>query len=239
MKRWVLITRGASEVEELARGLPNNLELLPFPVLRLASHSSAAFWQQLEQHLGTLDLLAFTSKHAPEPFFQQAAQRKLDSQLKKLPVAAVGSATAAACRQQGLEVTICGQGGGSQLARLILQHFTAPFTVVLPCGRDHREELESELGQGGALVIPVPVYAMEPTPPEELPPLPSDPPVAVVVTSPRAAAFYWQATQGRFAGIPHLVLGPTTAMALGELGVSPQMLAKPSMHNLLEELCRI
>lgn len=239
MKRWVLITRGSSEVEELARGLPNNLELVPFPVLRLAPHSSEAAWQQLEQHLGTLDLLAFTSKHAPEPFFQQAAHRKLDRQLEKLPIAAVGSATAAACRQQGLEVTVCGEAGGSELARLILQHFEAPFTAVLPCGRDHREELETELGQAGARVIPVPVYAMEPASPEDLPPLPSDPPAAVVVTSPRAAAFYWGATQGRFAGAPHLVLGPTTAMALEKLGVPPQMLAKPSMQNLLEELCRI
>lgn len=239
MKRWVLITRGSSEVEELARGLPNNLELVPFPVLRLVSYSSEAAWQQLEQHLGTLDLLAFTSKHAPEPFFQQAAHRNLDRQLKRLPAAAVGTATAAACRQQSLSVTICGQAGGRQLAHLILQHFVAPFTAVFPCGRDHRKELETELSEAGALVIPVPVYAMEKASPEKLPPLPSNPPAAVVITSPRAAAYYWQATQGRFAGSPHLVLGPTTAMALEKLGVPPKMLAKPSMQNLLEELCRI
>lgn len=239
MKRWVLITREPWELDELAQGLPNDLELLPFPVLHRARYSNAAAWQQVEQHLGTLDLLVFTSKHAPEPFFQQAAERKLDSQLRGLPAAAVGPATAAACRQQGLEVTICGNAGGSQLASLILQHFLAPFTVVFPCGRDHREELAAELGKAGALVIPVPVYAMEPTSPEELPPLPFDPPAAVVITSPRAATFYWRATQGRFAGVPHLVLGPTTAMALRKLGVAPQILAKPNKHNLLEELCQI
>lgn len=239
MKRWVLITRGASEVQELARGLPEDLELVPYPVLRLAPYSSPIAWQRLEQHLSNLELLVFTSKHAPELFFQQAAERKLESQLKRLPVAAVGQATAAACRQQGLSVSICGQAGGNQLASLILQQLVVPFTVAFPCGRDHREELKTQLREAGALVIPVPVYAMEQAFPQALPPLPSDPPAAVVITSPRAATFYWQRTQGRFAGVPHFVLGPTTALALGELGVPPKMLPKPTMDKLLEELCLI
>jgi len=239
MSRWVLVTREQAELGELQRGLPDGVRLVAFPVLRLSPWESPEHWEALERQLAKLSALAFTSRHAPGAFVAQARARGLAQKLLRLPAAAVGAATARACREAGFAVALEGDGGGAQLAQSMLQRFPRPLVVAFPCGREHREELVQELAAAGATVLPVPVYAMELTPPEELPPLPEGLPSAVVVTSPRATQAYWQATGGAFAAVPHLALGPTTAAAVAALGVAPKAVAKPTAEKLLEELCRI
>jgi len=239
MSRWVLVTREEAELGELQGRLPDGVRLVAFPVLRLSPWESAQPWEALEGQLGKLSALAFTSRHAPGAFLAQARVRGLAEPLLCLPAAAVGAATARACHEAGFAVHLVGDGGGARLAQLMLQRFPRPLVVAFPCGRDHREELVEELSAAGATVLSVPVYAMALTPREELPQLPEGLPSAVVVTSPRAAQAYWQATGGGFATVPHLALGPTTAVALANLGLNPKALAKPSTEKLLEELCRI
>lgn len=239
MKGWVLITREARDLAELQPWLPQGLEPVAFPVLRLAPWEDPQAWENLTRHLAELGFLAFTSRHAPRPFLVQAQHRGLATAFSRLPVAAVGEATAAACREAGLEVALVGGQGGESLAEAIGRHFSPPGDVVFPCGREHREELVSVLAAAGFSVFPIAVYAMEPTPASELPPLPPDKPLAVVLTSPRAAAQYWKATQGQFSSVPHLAWGPTTAQELQKLGLSFEVLPQPNPKGLKEALCRI
>lgn len=239
MSGWVLITREAQDLAKLQPCLPDALELVAFPVLRLTFWEDQQAWEKLTQHSSELALLAFTSRHAPRPFMVQAQRRGLATAFAQLPAAAVGEGTAVACRQEGLQVALVGAQGGEFLAEAVHRRFSPPAGVVFPCGRDHREELVCYLSAHGFSVFPVPVYAMEPTPASELPPLPSEPPQAVVLTSPRAATHYWQATQGRFATVPHLAWGPTTAQEVKKLGVPCAVLPQPNRKGLKEALCRI
>lgn len=239
MQGWVLITREAHDLPELLPWLPDGLALVAFPVLRLVPWQDPQAWENLAQHLAQLRVLAFTSRHAPRPFLAQAQRHGLQGVFSRLPVAAVGEATAAACREAGLKVAIVGNQGGASLAEAIGQHFSPPTGVAFPCGREHREELILLLQAAGFLVFPIPVYAMEPTPASELPPLPAEKPLAVVLTSPRAAAQYWKLTQGQYSSVPHLAWGATTAQELKKLGVSFEVLPQPNPKGLREALCRI
>jgi uroporphyrinogen-III synthase len=231
MKGWVLVTRSQ---EDLGLLPAKDLTFFAYPVLRQVPWHSPTAWEQLLGHLSSLNLVAFTSRHAPEPFLQQAQERALAEVFLSLPVAAVGETTAAACQKAGFTVALCGQKGAQELAQLILQRFPNP-RVVFPCGREHRQELVVQLCQGGAQVFPLPVYAMDFTPREELPPLPPELPTAVVATSPRAAQAYWQATGGKYAAVPHLAFGTTTAAELARLGLKVKEL-KANWQEL-EELC--
>lgn len=239
MKGWVLITREAHDLPELLPWLPDGLELAAFPVLRFAPWEDTPAWKNVISHLAELRVLAFTSRHAPRPFLEQAQRRGLDTAFSRLPVAAVGEGTARACREVGLAVAIVGNQGGLALAEAICHHFSPPAGVAFPCGKEHREELVNSLKAAGFLVVSIPVYAMEPTPATELPPLPEKEPLAVVLTSPRAAVRYWQLTQGRFSGVPHLAWGPTTAQEMHKLGLPFAVLPQPNPQGLKEALCRI
>lgn len=239
MKAWVLVTRAAQDVAELTPGLPEGLELFAYPVLRLVPWEEPERWEEVRQRLNDLELVAVTSPRTPEPLKAQAVSRGMEDRLLRLPAAAVGEATAAACRKVGLAVVLVGTHGGAALAREIAQRLVPPAGILFPCGREHREELPAALQSLGFSVLPLPVYAMEATPQEELPPLPETPPLAVVCTSPRAARLYWLATGGRWAEIPHLAWGPTTAQELETLGVKPQVLGKPNPQSLKEALCQI
>ncbi|MFH1175844.1 MAG: hypothetical protein V1750_00440, partial [Acidobacteriota bacterium] len=84
---------------------------------------------------------------------------------------------------------------------------------------------------------PLAVYAMEETSSEALVSLPQEPPAAVLLTSPRAAAAYLRACGRRYAAAPHFAMGGTTEAAARELGINAPALAAPRVEYLLEEKC--
>ncbi|MCX7895086.1 MAG: uroporphyrinogen-III synthase [Thermoanaerobaculum sp.] len=236
MKPWVVITRDGSDVPPLSERLLARIELLPYPVLQLRPFYDPRGWAELLEHQEHLGLIVFTSRHAPEPFRQQAQHHGRLEALASLPVAAVGETTAAACVKAGFQVMLAGSAGGIALAETIAAQFHSPTGVAFPCGREHREETVVHLRQAGFQVLPLVVYAMEPTPLAQLPALPASSPTAVVVTSPRTARLYWQATAGRFAQVTHFAWGSTTAEELRRLGLEPRVLLKPTAASLEEAL---
>lgn len=235
----MLITRESRDLGELRKVVPEEVELVAYPVLQLRPWEEPAAWDAIGQELPGIGLLAFSSRHAPHPFREQARRHGFEAAVIQLPAAAVGETTAAACRQAGLRVELVGEKTGEKLAEAIAQRFTPPCGVLFPCGREHREELLKVLKAKGFGVFVLPVYAMEPAAAAELPSLPADRPRAVVLTSPRAAALYWRHTQGRYAAVPHIAWGSTTALELTRLGVNPEVLDKPTPQSLKEALCRI
>ncbi|MCW8985559.1 MAG: uroporphyrinogen-III synthase, partial [Thermoanaerobaculales bacterium] len=192
MSGFVLITRHPAECGELQSALdPCGLKLRPYPVLRLTDVHDDDGWDRVMNRPADLlkdAWLVMASPRAPERFAAECRRRGADS-LLELPVAAVGTGTAASARSAGFRVELVGPGTGAGLAEQLVDHVNEPTTFVFACGRDRRPELPRALAEAGQRVLPVVVYRMDPTPPRELPPLgPSL--EAVVLTSPRAARLY-------------------------------------------------
>lgn len=240
MRRWVLVTRPAEELADLAAGLARRgVEVVPYPVLVPRPVDDAAGWATVREVAEGFSFLVLTSPRAAAAVLPAAARNALDGLVQALPAAAVGERTAAVARSAGLRVAMVGTAGGAALAAQLSAVLSSGDRVLHACGRDHRPELGDALATRGVHVVAVRVYAMEPAPPDSLPPLPDSQPVAVLLTSPRAAAAYVAVRGGGALPCPHLAMGTTTAAEAARLGLAAQPLPKPSLASLEEELCRI
>jgi uroporphyrinogen-III synthase len=232
---WILATRSDEELAPLSAALAaQGLRVVAYPVLR-----EEAFPDQsgdLGRAAAECSWVAFTSRRAP------AALRRLAGELwpglLRLPVAAVGAATAAAAAREGFGVELVGDRGGEALAALLAGKVAAGGTVLHPCGREHRDELARALAQRGIGVRAIVVYGLGETAPGDLPRLPAEAPRAVLLTSPRAARAYLRASSGRYAKVVHLALGATTAAEAEAAGLAVRPIARPTNEAVVEELCR-
>lgn len=239
MSGWVLVTRPGHELENLAGALADHgMEVVPFPVLQEVAVEDGPGWQRVRDHLGRVAALFVTSPRAPRYLVEQAQRQGLWPALAPLPTAAVGAATARACRQWGLHVEREGGAGGEALAREMAAKLHPGQTVLHPTGRHHREEAYAVFAAAGIKAIAVEVYDMRESGADTLPVLPRTAPLAVLLTSPRAATAYLRAAPPLLLGAPHFALGPTTAAAAAALGLSPRTLSRPDPLLLVEELCK-
>ncbi len=238
MSGWVLATRAADELAPIAAALAaRGFEVVAMPLLREAAVDDAEGRAAVERALPTIRMTAFTSKRAPAALRRAAPD--LAAELAARPAAAVGEATAAAARRERFAVAVVGQGGGEALAGALAGRLQPGDAVVHPCGREHRAELSDALARAGFEVLPFVVYAMEEIPAGEAPPLPAGRPAAVVLTSPRAVAAYLERSGARWADVPHLAIGATTAAADAAAGVYARPAAQPTTESIVEELCQI
>jgi uroporphyrinogen-III synthase len=237
---FVLITRHPSECGKLQSLLdPCGLKLRPFPVLRLADVHDDGAWNAVMDRLPNLAQgawLVMASPRAPERFVAECDRLGANTMLE-LPVAVVGTRTAASAHSAGLRVELVGPGTGAGLAEQLIDAVSEPTTFVFACGRDRRPELPRALTEAGHEVLPVVVYRMDPTPPRELPPLgPSLD--GVVLTSPRAARLYLDGVGGLPLPCRHWALGPTTRAAAAAIGIDCSIPNEPTLESLAEELCK-
>jgi uroporphyrinogen-III synthase len=243
--RIVLITRHPEDyraLQELVR--PAGIRIKAYPVLRLEPERDERGWRKVLRALGDGApgpgpagcWLALASPRAPSHLVQEARRRSAEH-LLRLPVAAVGPATAEAARAAGLEVALIGSSGGAALAVELNDRLEPGSTVVLGCGRDRRPELGHGLEAAGHRVLPLIVYRMRPTPPREIPPL--GPRIdLVVLTSPRAAGLYLDSVGGLPLPCDHMALGATTRDAAAAMGIDCSIPPKPTIESLAEELCQ-
>ncbi len=233
MKPTVLITRPREDCVRLLELLePCGLTVKPFPVLRVTTVEDARAWKAvgrlLEHEIQGWIVLA--SPRAPGRLVSQASGRGQKG-LLTWPVAAVGSGTAEAARQAGLDVSLTGPGTGIGLAGELNQLLTEPTEVVFAAGHHRRPELPRELERDGHTVRTLVVYRMQQTPPLELPPL--GPRVDIVVlTSPRSARYYLEAVGGLPLTCPHWALGPTTRDAAAGMGIDCRIPPRPDIESL-------
>jgi uroporphyrinogen-III synthase len=151
-------------------------------------------------------------------------------QLAALDVAAVGPGTATALHTLDVLPALVGTGGGTELARLVLER-TPPGSeagggparrvrVVHPCAEESRPEFSRMLREAGADVRSVPVYRMvRDRVGERSAEGAFD---AVVIGSPRLAQ---RASELFPARPPAVAIGRTTAAAMRDLGWRPRMVA--------------
>lgn len=239
MRGWVLVTRPGHELQALAGALADHgMEVVPYPVLQEVAADDEPGWQQVCRHLGRVAALFVTSPRAPRHLTEQAQLRGLWPALAPLPTAAVGAATARACRHWGLQVEHEGSAGGESLATEMVAKLHSGQAVLHPTGRHHREEAHTVFAAAGVDVCTVEVYEMRESEADTLPTLPEAAPAAVLLTSPRAAEAYLRAAPPQLRRAPHFALGPTTATAAASLGLSPRTLSRPDPLLLVEELCK-
>ena len=240
MSGFILITRHPSECDDLQSLIdPCGLKIRPYPVLRLSDVHDDEAWTSVtdrQPDLGRGAWLVMASPRAPERFVAECGRFGANT-LLELPVAAVGTSTAASARNAGLRVELVGPGNGAGLARQLIDEIEGPATFVFACGRDRRQELPALLTEAGHEVLPVVVYRMDPTPTRELPPLgPSL--EGVVLTSPRAAQLYLDGVGGLPLPCRHWALGPTTRVAAAAIGIDCSIPNEPTFKSLAEELCK-
>ena len=240
----VLVTRAAAQAERFARAIAERGgEPLVVPLVGIAPPGPAdlAAVHAAMGELGAYDWVVFTSANAVERFGQELAARGLDARaLGRAKLACVGQATAAALARAGLRADVIPRhGDAAGVARAVADAAGASLRgarVLLPRAERGREEAAELLAAAGARVDPVVIYRLEPV-------TAADPAAATALERLRgrevnAVAFFAPSQVralfdllGEEAGavlgdVPVLAaIGATTARALRERGLEPEVVA--------------
>ncbi|HXX32201.1 MAG TPA: uroporphyrinogen-III synthase [Myxococcaceae bacterium] len=239
----VLVTRPRARAEELCFLLEEEgAEVLAVPLLEVVPPSDDRGLRAAAERLGRFAWVAFASAPAVEALVEAARTSGTLGALRRLRVAVVGPGTARAARAAGLEVTLEGAGGtGAALGEELLGRLAPGEEVLLPAAEEGRPELEMALA-GTAPVTRVAAYRTERQAVGDG--VWSDvlqrPPGVVLFASPRTAEAFVEGGGRPVLGSARVVaIGPTTAAALGALGVPVAGVAdRPTSADLVEAAVR-
>lgn len=182
----------ASAARAIAMGIDAHaLPLLAARVLAWRSPDPAGF-----------DALLLTSARAPNLAGTAIAA------LSTLPCYAVGEATAAAARAAGLAPVQTGSGDAQHLLDAMVA--ARRCRILWPCGRDH-----IMLAAGGAMLVPLPCYAVDPVEPPPLWHAMIARPAVIAVHSARAARHLSERVGGMRNYLKLAVISPAVAVAAG------------------------
>jgi len=161
--RSVVVTRTAEQSRALSAPLEAlGATVIAFPVIATVEPDSWVATDAAIEQLGTYDWVVFTSANAVRCFLERVAARGLDpvAALADVDVAVVGTATARALAERGVEADLVpedfrAEGLVTEFARL----GAGPGTrVLVPRALEAREILPDTLRARGATVDVVPVY---------------------------------------------------------------------------------
>lgn len=241
----VLITRAAGRADTMATRLRDlGAEALVHPTIAYAPpEDTQALRVALERlEAGFYEWLMLTSITAVEAVANGLSGRRLGERVS-LKLGAVGPATAAAC-QQLLGVEVAGvpeRFTGEELASALGD--PVGRRVLLPNADIARPALEERLRAAGALVDRVIAYRTVPAPggTELANTLGEGQGWAVMLSSPSTARFLLaQLGPAGSSALQHALIaciGPTTATACRELGLTPSVVAQAySEEGLLQAL---
>ncbi len=233
----IAITTGgplARELRALFSG--RGVDVIEAPVIRAAPAANPRPFAAALEQLEAYDCLVFTSA--------RAAQAALDERPPPWPVglevATVGDATARPLGERGVKVTLTGDGNGaSGLAPRLVAKLRGA-RILVPQSAIALDTLTTALRDAGHLVHEVVAYQIEPDP-EGVARLEASirekKIAALIVTSPssiRALASHVHETPAEFLGALTLVaIGPTTAAAMRELELAPQLTAQSANATAL------
>lgn len=171
---------------------------------------------------GRWDWIVFTSARAVEA----VAERGMDLAGLKARVATVGRATEAAVRERGGRVAVVGDAGGEALAGAMAAADLDGARILFPAASRASDRLSDGLGPTGARVVRVEAYRTVLTPPDGAR-VRADLATgvdAVTFASPSAVTALDRALDGSLGSTlgtrPAVTIGPTTAAAVREAGVT-------------------
>lgn len=231
--RTLVVTRAADDAEPWLRAIEERGGRgVHLPCIEHEELTGAATRAALSAALERADWLALTSRRGA------AAVAALGGAPARVRVAAVGPATADACRALLGRCDLVaseesGRGLAEELAARLGAEGPANALVVVAAAEDGRRDLEERLPAAGARVERVAVYRTRPLADNE--PLADLGAVdAILLASPSAARGFACRARVR-AGARIVTIGPTTTAAARELGLGPLVEARrPSLDALLE-----
>lgn len=145
----VLVTRPKPGNEQTARRLiASGFE----PVLLPLTEVSPCAPEKIEVSPDT-EAVAITSPNA-----LRFAPDSLMARIRKLPVYAVGEASARFAGQCGLRVAAFASGSASSLAELVARSLKKGAHIAYPCGKVRRPDFERAMSSAGFIVDPIETY---------------------------------------------------------------------------------
>lgn len=172
----------------------------------------------MRRWVGEADWLVVTSSRAISTLWPEGG-------MPDVPVAAVGSVTAQAVRDAGGRPAVVGDGGAVQLIALLSGRLGG-VSVAFPHARGAGTATIEALEAAGASVDARVVYEIRPISPA------ADPVDAVAFGSPTAVRGWFLSRD--LEGLAVGAIGATTAGALAELGVAPDVEPpRPSFEELI------
>jgi len=247
--RTILITRPRSQTWETIEAVKQQGgRPLLFPVLAIMDPESWESCDAALKRLGDYDAIVFTSVNGVTAFHKRAGVLGVPlNGLSRIPVYAIGEATAAGIESWGIRVkAIPKQYSTEGLQDLFADASVRGTRFMLVQGSIARQDLREFLAEAGAITATVVVYrTVEVVPPE------TDALVALlrngavdVVTfaSPSAVRSFFHATRCetlfRARGVPLIaVIGSTTSEEVKKRGLPVSVIAKTStMAGLVEAI---
>ena len=232
----VLVTRPREQAVTLATALEaEGAEAVVFPTIELGPPPSWAPFDAAVSRLSDYAWVVFTSPSAVRFAFGHAPDLPVRLGTRPGPaVAAVGPETAKALADHGVEALVPDDQRQEGLIE-ILGTLGPGTTILFPQAIGGRETLREVLEAAGISVAVVPVSETLPVKIQGPPP-PFD--VATFASPSALRAFVDRVGLAALAGKVVAVIGPTTAAAARQIGVSVHVVApKPSVSALVAALC--
>lgn len=241
----VWVTRPRERAEALCFLLEDEgAEVFPLPLLELQPPPDERPLLAAASHVQRYRWILFTSPSGVEAFFEAARHEGSLDRLKRVKLGAVGPRTADTLRSLGLMVSAEAElATGPGLFEVMQDDLKAGDEVLLPVAETARPELQALLEEKGVDVTRVVAYRAAQLQPEDeaFAVLEETPPTAIVLASPRTVEALVATATGRSlaAGARRIAIGPTTAKALDDAGLSPTAIAEqPTPEGLIEALVR-
>jgi len=219
----VAVTSELESAERIGEFLTNvSMEPVYLPCIQIV-HSPPETLDPMRVAAEEADWVVFTSRRAVEIMWPEVMPRGPK-------VAAVGAATAVAVAAAGGRVALTGSGGAAELCDR-LRGRVAGQLVVFPHAAGAAPETAAMLRSGGAEVVAAPAYETMSVAPAE------DPVDALILASPSAVAGWLMSRE--LAGVVIATMGQTTARAVRDSGVEPDVVPKvPGASAIVSALHR-
>ncbi len=228
----VFVTRPSPDDEKTAHELrARGFDVLVSPALRL---EPLPFH---DDHEATYDAVIVTSANAVRAVKDDPAL----APLLKLPLFAVGDASAEAARQVGFANVVSASGDGAALRDLVAATLKKGSTLCYLAGADLGRDLTLELGEHGYTVITHTTYRMMPVlsfPAEVTAAFNAEGIEAVLHYSRRSARAFVEAVQASgieilALALPHVCISEAVASILREAGASRVIVAQTPDENAI------
>ncbi len=235
----VLVTRERDASRAFARLLEvAGARPVVCPAIEIVFLNRAEFDAAL-QTLASFDWLVLTSANAVRALADRFRTLELDLKqvLSSVPIAVVGRATGAAVTGLGGKpAVVADPAHAANLAGRLEAQGLAGARVLFPASRIARPELSGRLAAAGAEVVQLAVY--DTVAPAGLQAPPPDAVDVATFTSPSTIKnFVHVAGTSWFAEVPVICIGPTTAAAAREAGISDVHIAgEASLAGIVETL---